>query len=99
LLELTGAIRGPALTVTNPTLKTGVIKRAYSATIAVTGGKKPYTFTAVSALPPGLRLTRSTGVISGKPAKAGSYTVMVTIADSARPARNTVIVPIKLTIT
>lgn len=42
---------------------------------------------------------RLPGVISGTPTRAGSYTVMVTITDSARPARNTVIVPIKITIT
>lgn len=61
--------------------------------------KKPYAFTAITALPPGLKLARNTGVVSGTPAKAGSYTVMVTIADSAGPARNTVTVPIKITIT
>lgn len=99
LLELTGAIKGPVLAVADPTLKTGVVRKAYSATIAVTGGKKPYAFAAITALPPGLKLTRSTGVISGRPVKAGSYTVMVTITDSARPVRNTVTVPIKITIT
>jgi hypothetical protein len=99
LLELAGSVRGPVMAVTDPTLRTGAVKKPYSATITVAGGRKPYVFTAITALPPGLSLSRKTGVISGRPARAGSYTVMVTVTDAARPAHDTITVPVKITIT
>jgi hypothetical protein len=99
LIELAGSVRGPVLTITDPTLKAGPVRKPYSATIVVAGGKKPYVFAAITALPPGLSLNKKTGVISGRPAKAGSYTVMVTVTDAARPAHDTTTVPVKITIT
>jgi len=76
------------LRVADPTLKKGIVHKAYSATIDVTGGKKPYSFSARSALPPGLSLNKKTGRITGKPTKAGTFTFAVEIRDSAKPAHS-----------
>lgn len=55
----------------------------YSGTITVTGGTPPYTFALTGgALPPGLTLNTSTGVISGTPTAAGTFNYQVTITDS-----------------
>ena len=51
-------------------------------TLHADGGTPPYTW-AVSGLPPGITLDSSTGVLSGTPTKAGSYTVTVTVTDAA----------------
>lgn len=98
LIFLAGSFKGPALTVTDPTLKRGKVNKAYSATITVTGGRKPYAFTALTTLPPGLHLTKQTGAIVGQPTRAGTYTVMVMVTDSAKPARNASTAPIKIVI-
>jgi hypothetical protein len=90
-------LTGPRLTVTDPALKKGTAHKAYSATITVTGGKKPYAFAAATALPKGLALNKKTGKISGTPAKAGDYSFMITVTDSAKP-RDSVTVPVTLTI-
>lgn len=44
-------------------------------------GKKPLSY-AATGLPAGLELNTSTGVIAGKPAKAGSHLVTLTVKDS-----------------
>jgi hypothetical protein len=99
LLELSGSVRGPVLTVTDPALAAGVVRKAYGATIHVAGGKKPYTFAALTALPPGLKLNAKTGAVTGKPTKAGRYTVLIKVTDAAKPAHNTITVPVTITIT
>jgi large repetitive protein len=96
LMKLSGGVRAPVLHVLNPRLKTGVVHRAYRCTIGVSGGKKPYTFSALSALPPGLRLARTTGVITGSPTKAGTYTFPVVVKDSAH---NSTTMPITIVVT
>ncbi|MFC4036287.1 Ig domain-containing protein [Streptomyces polygonati] len=96
LLDLSGSIRGPVLSLSPTTLKAAALNKSYSAAVKASGGKAPYTYTAPSALPAGLTLNRTTGAITGKPTKAGSYTFMTAVADSTAPTHATLTVKISL---
>ena len=64
-------------------LGTGTVGVAYSATISATGGTRPYTFAVTSgALPGGLSLNGSTGVISGTPTTMGTFSFTITVTDA-----------------
>lgn len=51
-------------------------------TLQADGGTPPYTW-AATGLPPGIALDSPTGVLSGTPTAAGTYTVTVTVTDAA----------------
>jgi hypothetical protein len=73
----------PPVTITTTALASWTLsKSGYSQTFATSGGTGTPTFTAPSAsLPPGLTLS-SSGVLSGTPSAAGSYTFTVTAKDT-----------------
>jgi hypothetical protein len=84
-------VASPALFFTPQTLPNGTVGVAYPPqTLSVTGGTPPYSF-ALSAgtLPPGLSLNSLTGVISGTPTTAGTYSFTVTATDSSSPTHLT----------
>ena len=73
----------PAPVITTTTLPAGDVGVAYSQTLAATGGTLPYTWSiSVGALPTGLSLGASTGIISGTPTVAGTYSFTVLLTDS-----------------
>ncbi|MFD2571935.1 putative Ig domain-containing protein [Spirosoma soli] len=70
------------LTLSNPSVSTATVGQLVSQPFTATGGTAPYSFSLVSAnLPASLSLS-STGVLSGTPTEAGSYTLLVQAGDA-----------------
>jgi hypothetical protein len=83
--ELYVTVENP-LAISTTSLPTGVVGKAYSTTLAATGGTPAYNWSLVpgaAGLPPGLSLNGATGTISGTPESSGVYTFTVEAADSA----------------
>jgi hypothetical protein len=77
----------PALNITTTSLPTARRNKNYSRPLAATGGVTPYAWRiAGGALPPGLTLNATTGVISGRATTIGSYAFTVEVRDSRSPA-------------
>jgi hypothetical protein len=70
--------------ITTTSLQGGKVNTAYSQTLAASGGSGIFTAWSVtsSALPGGLTLAPSTGVISGTPNTAGTFNFTVQVTDS-----------------
>jgi hypothetical protein len=68
------------LVISTTTLPAGTVGKAYSATLAATGGASPYTWSA-SSLPVGLSVS-SAGTISGMPTTAGTQMALLAVRDS-----------------
>ncbi len=80
------------LVITSSVPPSGTTQVVYGAngtgfSLTAAGGVRPYTWSWTSAagseMPPGLNV--STGLISGTPTTAGSFSVVVTVTDSATP--------------
>jgi Putative Ig domain len=69
-----------SVTVANPGSRTGTVGTATSLQLSASGGTSPYTWSA-TGLPPGLSIS-SSGLISGTPTTAGSYSVTATAHDA-----------------
>src|SRR5581483_1180105 len=73
----------PPLAVASSTLNSTAVGSPYSAALAATGGRPPYTWTVTSGvLPSGLTLAAA-GTITGTPTSSGRFPVTVQVADSA----------------
>lgn len=75
-------VPGPLVIVTTGDLTRGSVNVAYSFTLQKRGGASPYTWTIASgALPAGLLLNGSSGVISGTPTQDGTFSFTVRLTD------------------
>ncbi|MFL6276736.1 MAG: FG-GAP-like repeat-containing protein, partial [Blastocatellia bacterium] len=75
---------GGSLSITTASLPNGTVNTVYAATLQATGGTPPYSWSLTSgALPAGLSLNASTGVISGTPTTAATANFTVQVHDSA----------------
>ena len=73
---------GPALVFPSP--PSGEVGVAYSDQLTVSGGTSPFTWSISSgSLPPGVTIGSSTGLLSGTPTTAGTYSFTVKVTDSA----------------
>ena len=78
-------INQATITLSPDTLPSGSINVSYSQDVDADGGTAPYVFGLVSgqgSLPPGLTISSSTGVISGKPTDTGTYSFRARATDS-----------------
>ena len=75
----------PMVSITTTTLSNWTVNvPGYSQSIATTGGTAPIAFSkSAGALPTGLNLNPSTGIISGTPTATGTYMFTITAGDSA----------------
>ncbi len=81
--SLTLTVANSAITVTPATLPGGTQGVAYSQRITAAGGIAPYSFAVSSgALPTGLTINATTGVIAGTPTGSGDATFAITVTDS-----------------
>ncbi|MFD2574622.1 beta strand repeat-containing protein, partial [Spirosoma soli] len=70
------------LTVTNPAVSTATVNQPFSQSFTASGGSGSYSYSVVSSnLPSSLSLSAS-GVLSGTPTVAGSYSVLVQASDT-----------------
>lgn len=82
---ITITVGPPALTITSGAIPAAQNGSVFSYQLAAAGGKPPYRWAVTAgALPAGLSLAATTGIISGTPSAAGNFnfTVDVTDADS-----------------
>jgi len=78
-----GSTTGNTVTVTNPGNQTGTVGTAASLQISATDSQSGQTLTySATGLPAGLSINSSTGLISGTPTTANTYSVTVTATDT-----------------
>ena len=72
----------PPLTITAATLPNGVVGLFYRASLGLSGGTPPYlVYVSAGAIPRGLSLNTFSGLISGIPARAGTWNFTVYATD------------------
>ncbi len=72
----------PKLQILRLRLAGGRVGHTYKTNVTVTGGKDPVWTMLSGKLPTGLKLNSATGVIKGRPKRAGSFRFSVSVKDS-----------------
>lgn len=89
----------PRLSIATTTLPEAAQASAYSAQLEVTGGPDGRTWSVISgSLPSGVTLHPSTGLISGTPSTAGTFTPTVRVSAGAAPFQQTAEVALTLVV-
>ena len=72
------------ISISTKSLKAGTVGKAFTGSLAVTGGKGPFTWSYTGTLPDdlGLSLDTSTGKITGAPSASGSGSVTFSVTDA-----------------
>jgi Putative Ig domain len=84
-IPLTLVIAAP-LSITASGLPSGTQSTSYSQALQASGGTGSYTWSISSgALPAGLSLSATTGLISGTPTVSGNFSIGVTVKDAGSP--------------
>ncbi len=77
-------VNAPTITLAPASLPDTTVASAYSQTVTASGATSPYRYTITSgALPAGLSLGSTTGVLSGTPTAGGTFTFIITATDSS----------------
>jgi hypothetical protein len=75
-------VRPPSIQVSTSSLATAVQGSSYAQQLSATGGAPPYTWSiSGGALPSGLTLNSSTGVVSGTPGVTGAFNFTAAVTD------------------
>jgi len=76
------------LLITTTSLPSGTVNVSYSFVVVANGGTPPYAWSITSgALPSGLTLDTTTGIISGMPSSSGTFNFSVQVIDSGSPVQ------------
>ena len=88
-VNLSLVIAPGTLSIITSSLPAGTATTAYSTQLAATGGTPAYTWSIASgsSLPAGLTLAATTGIISGTPTTAGTYSFTATASDNGSPVQ------------
>lgn len=96
---LTLRVGNPLLITTVSPLPAGRVGQAYSQALTAVGGLGATTWSITfGALPPGLSLDGVTGIISGVPTTAGTYSFQAHVVDSSSPPQANSKFPITITV-
>jgi hypothetical protein len=84
-LQITSASSPPAtLQISTSSLPNGQVGAAYDSSVVAMGGTPPYKWSvATGSLPTGLSINSASGLISGQPADAGSFSFVIDVQDSS----------------